>query len=113
MNRNTVFFSLVCLTALLLLPPVLLHAAALRASDSVPLLQNDTTTTAHPSRSEDIRDIYGPVPLAEPPAYLLYAAVLLLFTLLGIGVWLLLLLKNKNKISENTDPAIIALRSLQ
>ena len=31
MNRKIIFFSLVCYAAALLLPPVLLHAAALRA----------------------------------------------------------------------------------
>ena len=113
MNRKIIFFSLVCYAAALLLPPVLLHAAALRAPNSAPALQGDATMPAGAADTGDILDIYGPLPLAEPFPYLLYGAGLLLLVMLVIALWLFLAYRKKRMNDRKPDPASLALHSLQ
>ena len=63
MNRKTLFFSLACITAVLFLPPVLLHATELRAPNPGETLQDNAGLPDTSVITEDIRDIYGPIPL--------------------------------------------------
>ena len=113
MNRKILFFSLACFAAKLLLPPVLLHAAALRAPNSTPALQDDAAMPAGTAGVDDIRDIYGPLVLAEPIPYLLYGAGLLILILLVIALWLVLAYRKKRTTGKQPDPASVALHSLQ
>ena len=58
MNRKTLIFSLACITAVLFLPPVLLHAAELRVPNPPSGLQDDAglaapvSTAGHPAAEE-------------------------------------------------------------
>jgi len=113
MNRKTIFLSLTCLTALLFLPPGLLHATELRAPNPGQAIQNDAGIPGTPVSVEDIRDIYGPILLPEPPPYLLYGVGILLVILLIVAIWLLWVFMKKRKNSEETDPAVLALCSLK
>jgi hypothetical protein len=70
MNRKTIFLSLTCLTALLFLLPVLLHATELGAPNPGQALQDDACLPDTPVSAEEIRDIYGPILLPEPPPFL-------------------------------------------
>ena len=113
MNRKIIFFSLACYAAVLLLPPVLVHASALRAPNAAPALQGDGAIPAGAADAGDILDIYGPLVLAEPFPYLLYGAGLLLLVLLTTALWLFLAHRKKRKNDRKPDPASAALHSLQ
>lgn len=113
MNRKTIFLSHTCLTALLFLLPVLLHATELGAPNPGQALQDDAGLPDTPVGAEDIRDIYGPILLPEPPPYLLYGVGILLVILLIVAIWLLWVFLKKRKNSEETDPAVLALCSLK
>lgn len=112
MNRKTTSLSVTCLTALLFLLPVLLHATELRAPNPGQALQDDAGLPDTPVSAEDIRDIYGPILLPEPPPYLLYGIGILFVTLLIVAIWLLWVFMKKRKNSEAIDPAVLALCSL-
>lgn len=113
MNRKTLIFSLACITAVLFLPPVLLHAAELRVPNPPSGLQDDAGLAAPPVAAEDIRDIYGPIALPEPPPYLLYGGMVLLALLLAIAVWFAWSSMKKRKNNQKIDPAARALDSLK
>ena len=113
MNRKIIFFSPACYAAALLLPPVLTHAAALRAPNSAPALQGNGAMPAGAAGAGDILDIYGPLALAEPFPYLLSGAGLLLLVLLAVALWLFLAHRKKRTDDRKPDPAIAALHSLQ
>ena len=113
MNRKIISLSLACLTALLFLPPVLLHATQLRAPNPGQALQENAGIPDAAVSAEDIRDIYGPILLPEPPPYLLYGVGILLAILLVVAIWLLWVFMKKRKNSEKPDPAVLALCSLK
>ena len=107
------FFSLACLTAMLFLLPVVMHATALRAPDPAPVVQDDTGLPNSAVTNQDIRDIYGPILLPEPVPYLLYGAGFVLAVLLIGGCWILWLFIRKRKKNDHIDPAVLALSSLE
>ena len=113
MNRKTLFFSLACITAVLFLPPVLLHATELRAPNPGETLQDNAGLPDTSVITEDIRDIYGPIPLPAPPPYILYGVGILLVILLIVAICLLLVIMKKRRNNEKTDPAVLALCSLK
>jgi hypothetical protein len=113
MNRKTIFFSLACITAMLFLPPVLLHATTLRVPNPSTALQDTADAAVPPVATEDIRDIYGPVSLPKPPPYLLYGLVILLAILLIGAIWFTWVFMKKRKNNQKIDPAVLALCSLK
>ena len=110
MNRILSFFSPALLTALLFLPAVLLHTTPIRASNAVPA--NNMNRPSHPIAVEEIRDIYGPLPLPEPKPYLFYALFVLLFLMLVAGIWMSWKYYNDQRETSLVDPAHTALSSL-
>ena len=113
MNRKTTFFSLACITAMLFLPPVLMHATSLRVPNPSTGVQDDAGAITPPGTPEDIRDIYGPISLPEPPPYLLYGVFILLAIILVIAAWITWAYIKKKKSDQKIDPAARALYSLK
>jgi len=109
---------LFCFALFFLLPhhPAAASPDGFRASETAPAeAAQDDAFTALPAETRavaDIHDIYGPVPLPEPPPYLLYGLVALIFSAICLVLFLLYRFRQKRRRPVQIDPAAKALKRL-
>jgi hypothetical protein len=110
-------FSLLCCFALFFLLPHHLLAGSsdpLRAPEPVAAQTKQVSIAPHPSAEiSDIHDIYGPVPLPEPPPYWQYCLGILLITAAGALLFVMYRFKRDQENGTNTNPAVQARADLQ
>ncbi len=113
MIRFVQHFSLLCCFILLFLlqdDHLKAQPAVLQAPNSI-ALQSPVSTASPGEPMSDIIDIYGPLDLAEPPPYLLYAA-LFSAALLGAGMVYFVYRRQNRTVIAPADYAAIARREL-